>query len=267
MLNYSRKLVKQLLSNIFLYKQKEIIQIPNQLRFGNHLYFFLNCYINQKNNINQYIMHTEAMDYWLNYFPSLREFVIYPSQIKRLDNRKWFSTYFQKFNVDFTRADLNLFINEYLINQEIFITNTNNKRILTINIRRGDFYSNELHSGFRFDQLDYLNKALSSNSIKSINSCELISDDVEWCKDNLNDILKKIIIIDNLQSSPINDFITISNSSNLIITNSTFSYWGGYIAKYLSNDNIVIAPEFGGSAFENNVAIQLHPEWEIIKMN
>lgn len=266
--NNKRKKIKKLLSFFFLYKQKEIIQIPSQLRFGNHLYFFLNCYINRKyNNIHQYIMYTDEMKYWLNYFPTLKEFIIYPTQIKKIDNRKWFNSYFQEFNVDFSEDNLYLFIEEYLINNPIFNAKNFDKNLLMINIRRGDFYSNQLHKGFRFDQIDYVSKALSIDLISTIRDTIFISDDINWCKENLKDLLENKSIIENTNSSPINDFISICKSSNLIITNSTFSYWGGYISKYLSKENVVIAPAFGGSAFKDNKAIQLHPEWEIITMD
>lgn len=264
----NRKLIKKIISKVTFHNQKEIIQIPSQLRFGNHLYFFLNCYINRRYlKVNQFIMHTSEMEYWLQYFPSLNDFIIYPSKIKRLDNRKWFTSYYQEFNSDFSQDDLNAFIEEYIIKNTVFNEIDINSNQLIINIRRGDYYSNQNHKGFRFNQIEYVYKALSIFTNSKINEIQFISDDVNWCNENLTKILEDFIIIDNGDSSPINDFISICKSSNLIITNSTFSYWGGYIAKYLSKENLVIAPEFGGSAFKNNKAIQLHPEWKIITMD
>lgn len=253
-----RRLIKKVLSIIFFQKQKTVIAIPEQVRFGNHLYFFLHCDIERKKGINIFIRYTENMSFWLKEFPALTTFVTYPENLHFFDNFDWFKSYYQDFGKDFTQEDLNNFIKSYLINEKF----KTNKRI-AFNIRRGDFYigKNDMSA---FDQLSYLKKILECHAELKTKTIEIVSDDVEWCKKNIT--IEDVSFIFNESKNPIDHFYTLSNSCFLAVTNSTFSYWSGYISKYLNKENVVLSPDFGGRHYKDNIAIQLHPEWEIIHL-
>lgn len=261
------QIAKKTISLITFTPQRDVIKIYDQLRFGNHLYFFLNCFIKKQNKRSrQLILYSKEMEYWLDYFPKLKEFVVYSNDLKYIDKISWFDSYYQNFGIDFNKEELNLFIHNYITSSQYFLNNFKPENNLIINIRRGDYYSKEEHSGFRFDQIQYIKDVFNDNPDLYDLNVEFVSDDVQWCLDNLKEVTRNQVIINNKDHSSINDFIKICNATKLIITNSTFSYWGGYIAKYLDKENLVTAPDFGGTSYKNNIAIQLHPDWQIINI-
>lgn len=254
-----RRYVKRIYSYVIGQKQKHIISIPDQARFGNLLYFYLQSYIHQKENL--YFLHTITMDYWLKYFPNFSQFVVYPKDFKKYDNIDWLPHYFQEFGKDFTKKDLNNFIREVVFTNDFF-SHIKTEEKTVINIRRGDFYIGDKTTASSFDQIKYVKKVIALHP--QIFNCkiEIVSDDINWCKENLKLPYENIIYKEN--SSPIEDFISICTAKNLVATNSTFSYWGGYICGYLQKGNLVIAPNFGATLFKNKLAHQVDPEWIII---
>ncbi len=264
-----RKKIRRSLKKIFSFllgkKQKNIIHIPIQLRFGNLLYFYLHCYRMREKGQEVYILHTETMDYWLNFFPLLKEFIVHSEDFKIYDNHDYFSSYYQNFGQDFTLEELNSFIEKYIVREDIFHSSHSEKKTV-INIRRGDFYSGKKISPSQFDQVGYVKKVLDKNPSFSAVPILIISDDISWCQQELSFINNSTEIQFLSDNQPIDDFIAISGANNLIVTNSTFSYWGGYISKFLNKESRVIAPNFGATFYEDSIAIQLHPDWEIEKI-
>jgi hypothetical protein len=56
----------------------------------------------------------------------------------------------------------------------------------------------------------------------------IFSDDINWCKENLNFIKNKIFVTDNLDYQ---DMYLMSMCKNNIIANSSFSWWGAWLNK------------------------------------
>ena len=161
--------------------------------------------------------------------------------------------------------ELNDFIKKYIVVEEFF-SNSKSDNKTVVNIRRGDFYSENTNSPSQFDQVEYVKKAFEKNPSLSALPILIISDDIAWCQQELSFIDKNNLVQFLSDNEPIDDFIAISTAKNLIVTNSTFSYWGGYISKFLNKENRVIAPNFGATFYKNSIAIQLHPDWEIEKV-
>lgn len=200
------------------------------------------------------------MEDWLLYFPKLKDFILFPKDYSKLDKLKWFSSFYQVFNEDFKQDDLNNFIRDYLLKGEIKSQIiTQNKTV--INIRRGDFYKENSCTPSSFDQVSYIKKVKNIYPELFYYPIEIVSDDIDWCINNFQ-FLDSVCFRE--KSSPVEDFIAICTAKNLIISNSTFSYWGGYVCKYLSKENIIIAPNFGSTLYHNHIAVQLHPEWSIV---
>ena len=107
-----------------------------------------------------------------------------------------------------------------------------NLSVTSIHIRRGDYVGlSDMHC---LCTLDYYNDAMSciGDSIFVI-----ISDDIEWAKENLQG--------NNVYYSPfeneIDDFTMMTCCDNNVIANSSFGWWGAYLNK---NDNKkIIAPK------------------------
>ena len=110
-----------------------------------------------------------------------------------------------------------------------FINNKKDKKILTIQVRTGD-YANE-------PSFNILNKNYYENSLNQINLEEydiyLISDFPELAKKIIPDINYKIF-----HKTELHDIFLMSQSDVCIISNSTFGWWGSF----LGNDKTTYAP-------------------------
>lgn len=106
-----------------------------------------------------------------------------------------------------------------------------------IHVRRGDF----IHSGFPILDMEYYNKAL--NLFENIQNIIVVSQDLEWCRNNFTNY-------DNIHfvnESEMEDLYLFTIIPNIIIANSSFSWWGAWLnnmrnRKIVSPDNHI----FGG---------------------
>ncbi|PAV02402.1 hypothetical protein CBG25_11080 [Arsenophonus sp. ENCA] len=113
-----------------------------------------------------------------------------------------------------------------------------------IHIRRGDYISNP--SALKFHgvcSLDYYKKAVNYINKKIKDPVFFVfSDDREWCDINIpfifSDKIKYNLVNKNDQET---DLWLMSKCKHHIIANSTFSWWGAWLAQ--SSDQIVVAPE------------------------
>lgn len=120
------------------------------------------------------------------------------------------------------------------------IKNTNS---VSIHIRRGDYVDNKdalkVHG---VCSTRYYKEAISI-ILDKVKEPEIFifSNDIEWCKKNILDLFPPDINV-NI-STGFNqeiDLWLMSNAKNHIIANSTFSWWGAWLAK--NNDQVVISP-------------------------
>jgi len=116
------------------------------------------------------------------------------------------------------------------------------KNSTSLHVRRGD-YLNLKHVHSPLYETDYYPKALSKISTDSI---LVFSDDISWCKQNIND--SRISFVENEEDYM--DLYIMSMCDNNIIANSTFSWWGAWLNS--NADKQVIAPSqwFGHSMNE-----------------
>jgi hypothetical protein len=109
----------------------------------------------------------------------------------------------------------------------------------SIHIRRGDYLGLQDHH--TLINLDYYNESLKllyGNDLENINLL-IFSDDILWCKQNLNFEKANIHYIEN--NIDIIDMFLMSMCENNIIANSSFSWWGAWLNK--SPNKKVIAPK------------------------
>ena len=125
-----------------------------------------------------------------------------------------------------------------------------------LHIRRGDFLTNNAnHNNLT---LEYYAEAL--DKFKSDRNVIIFSDDTEWCKQQELFSGDKFLVSES--GNPYVDLCLMSMCSDFIIANSTFSWWGAWLA----NRGTVIAPKkwFG----PNNAHLDtsdLYPEsWTVI---
>ena len=128
---------------------------------------------------------------------------------------------------------LNFELNERLNNEE---------NSVGIHIRRGDYLKNWKYRGLC--GIDYYQKAIAY-ILEHIKSPKffLFSDDIDWVKENISPLLKGYDVTFVNWNHSINsykDMQLMAMCKNLIIANSSFSWWAAYLNQ---NDPIVVAPE------------------------
>lgn len=112
---------------------------------------------------------------------------------------------------------------------------------VALHVRRGDYLS---ESGlYDICNIDYYNNAIKklNELVKAEMNYFVFSDDIVWCKKNLN-ILSNAHYIDwNNNDESWIDMYLMSQCKHNIIANSTFSWWGAWLNNNI--EKVVIAPK------------------------
>ncbi len=122
-----------------------------------------------------------------------------------------------------------------VVNDLSILRKSVNKPIVSIHIRRGDYLKFPgIHDPC---PITYYEKAMELMQ-KRIGSFHpyFVSDDIDWCKQNLGDVGEFSTHIDE-----IDDLMLLVNCDHNIIANSSFSWWGAYLNTY--PHKIVVGPK------------------------
>jgi hypothetical protein len=108
-----------------------------------------------------------------------------------------------------------------------------NENNVSIHIRRTDYVKlNDYHP---LQSIEYYQKGL--DIIAEYDNIFVFSDDIEWCKDNLQ--FRNMIFIEGFDD--VEDIWLMSLCKNNIIANSSFSWWGAWLNN--NPNKKVIAPD------------------------
>lgn len=127
-----------------------------------------------------------------------------------------------------------------------------------IHVRRGDYVNNRGFGGVC--NLEYYLKALKLVEITPETHFFIFSNDIEWCEENLRPLMKNVTYVDWNQGkdSPWDMFL-MSQCKQLIIANSSFSWWGAFLNQQASK---IVAPKTW-----NKLVTDMHiqmPDWTLI---
>lgn len=117
--------------------------------------------------------------------------------------------------------------------------------VIAIHIRRGDYVGHphyvQLPLQYYYDGIEYIQKNHSEAQ-----NIIVFSDDIEWCRKNIQ--IKNLVFSGY---SEIEDLYLMSKCSYHVIANSSFSWWGAWLA----NSKMVVAP---GTWFNGELAAKCH---------
>lgn len=138
---------------------------------------------------------------------------------------------------------------------------------LVLNVRRGDYFSVPEHkSAFGINTTSYSIEAVAAAVEEGDSPSEIIvvSDDIGWCQDHLQ-ALTEFAPVRLRDGGVVDDLAALVHAPRLVIPNSTFSYWGGYIGDVANPGRQVVAPGFFTRTTNNGRAWQLRPEWRVVE--
>jgi len=189
-----------------------------------------NRFINTKNQVKQLIERGDddiqyifsqlrPTIYQQGYFQSALYFEGYENQIKKLFRIKphFKESFFQKYKSIFSQG----------------------KPIIVAHFRGGDYFNWLPFGSKSIPVLPFEYYDLCFSKIKNINNYQIV-----WVSDSIDYVKKYYENKENFYYSndnEINDFQFLINADKLIISNSSFAWWGGYLNK---NNAEVFAPKY-----------------------
>jgi len=121
--------------------------------------------------------------------------------------------------------------------------------VSAINVRRGDYLTQPTRHPVV--TLEYINEAYKQ--LPPHDKLLVMSDDIDWCRENIK--LPNTIFVDPSLYWDCDGIWLLSLCNHFIISNSTFSWWGAWLARY--KNKIIISPStwFGPEVPDNPIDI------------
>lgn len=157
---------------------------------------------------------------------------------------------------DEIRKDFSFKPEIYDISKEIFSRLFKNEKVISLHIRRGDYVVNPNHPT---QSLDYYSKALS-NFDENL-AVVIFSDDPQWCSEQELFSPDRFFISEGGDTRV--DLCLMTLCSYHIIANSSYSWWGSYLAK--SEKTVAPSDWFGDELKKTKNTRELYrKDWIII---
>lgn len=158
-----------------------------------------------------------------------------------------------------------LFVRDEPFEDKILHSSNNN---VAMHVRRGDYVNNP-----NYYQLtaDYYIKALHRlHATYGDLNVLCFSNDIEWCRHNLNEAITghKINFVEG--GTAIEDFYLGSRCDHFIIANSSFSWWMARLAEFRNPCTTVMRPEFwnDGDLLQHADEKDICPDrWEVVQLD
>lgn len=116
----------------------------------------------------------------------------------------------------------NIYIETKKLNKDIYHSIIEGGNSVGLHVRRGDYL---LHKNVYAQlNIEYYKRCLSE--IKNKKQVYVFSDDIKWCRSEF--VGNEYVFV---KHTPIHTLLLMSNCDNLIIANSTFSWWGAWLGR------------------------------------
>ena len=232
------------------------IQVPPVVsRGGNWLYYWARSATDRYNveyeglspvHRLSYLKYSDGMDAWLREFPMLESLTWYDDVSFSHHRTPVIPNYIA---VNFSNDHFKHFVHTYLLSSYSFRQRLERAQqdlspdSVIVNIRRGDYYSvPDIKARYGIDTVTYVHRALESlKQDMTPSEFVIISDDPTWCLENLV-FLSEVapIRVPAARLSMFDDLAYIAAAHTMILTNTTFGYWGAYIADALRHTRVYV---------------------------
>ena len=266
------------LARLLRHRRSVLMTYPG-LRLGNVLYFALRAFSEQQRGSDYVVLDPDPGNDWASGFPRLASLLLPPSELHVLDKRvDLVESFFQGFGTDFSRDELERFIRTVLLTGPALQNVKESCRdddapSVTVNVRRGDYYDNpDFKALFGFDVQSYVRTAISEveRTTGPLASVLVVSDGIGWCRQHLDWLGDHApsLYFEGSENGIQSNLRRLAEARRLIITNSTFSYWGAYLSNVVHGDRHggVWVPSLHSRAIACGQAWQHDPRWRVVNV-
>ena len=133
--------------------------------------------------------------------------------------------------------------------------------VTAIQFRRGDYITNEAtNRSIGVCSMDYYEQAVAylKSKLKDFRLL-ILSDDIEWCRQNIK--FDRAVFVERRGGTPLDDMFLAVKCKNIILANSTFSWWCAWLNP--NPKKIVIAPKkwFKSEELNKNAHDLIPDDW------
>ena len=231
---------------------------PEFMGFGNQLYLWAWAHARRHEPPPHRVLIVERSRYWLPFFPAVAPYLVEKSDVSFWDTRDHFYAHKQDHSGDFrgyTDESRSAFVRDWILTSPALQGAERGPLaedgVLTLNLRRGDFYDNPWFlPEYGFDVESYVRLAVPRTIDQDgpIRRIHVISDDLAWCRQHLAFLSSYAdeVTEPDPSAQPIEHFRDVISSRRLVIANGTFSLWGAAISRVLLDapQHTVWAPAF-----------------------
>lgn len=251
------------------------VQLSSPLiRGGNFLYYWMWADAHDHAGRPARVLYQDSITEWLDEFPLARHLTVRREELKGplcdfIDRHR------HTFGQDFDIPTLEGFSRKLVDTSPRF--QERRRRLgklvtpnsLVLNVRRGDYYQyDHLIEQYGLDIPAYVKNAISAvqQSGRPISSVLMVSDDPQWCMENLAEGLPWPTVVDQERSGMFDDLAALSLAPTLVLANSTFSYWGSHLAASFIPDHLAFAPPYHYREGGREVRDAFDPRWQIVSL-
>lgn len=256
--------------------QRKVLWTQQTAGLGNFLYDWMHAHHWRARDLDIVSLRTPKMRPWLPVFgaPAM-ELTVEPEDVRRTDRIE--KGLYSEWGVAFDESNLDEFIRGFIeptgviaperVPESHRLTDAD----VLINVRRGDYVSSAANRlNYSFDLDEYLTAALtrSREGGGAIERIHVVSDGIDWCVDHLGwlDQHADRLTFETDGLPPETHLAIVANAPRLILANSTFSYWGGYLSSWRTGrPEWIVAPWFHIRDEADGAAWQLDPRWSIVQ--
>lgn len=272
----ARRALDRLLDRHVRHGSRTVLWTQPTAHLGNFLYEWMHTYCWQRQGMDILCLRTPPMEPWVTVFgePALA-LLVAPAEL-RLSDRRELGLH-NEFGEGFGLSDLDTFIEGFIVPSGAVDPDSVPSRLRTgtdgvvLNVRRGDYFTDpENRAKYAFDVDEYLIDALAASRRAGgdIKKMVVVSDGIEWCRENLAWLAEHCeeLVWEDEGLPPEAHLAILANAPRLILTNSTFSYWGGYLSRWRFGDpRQIVAPWFHIRTELGGAAWQLDPDWTVVR--
>ncbi len=146
---------------------------------------------------------------------------------------------------------------------------SDSEQSVAVHIRRGDYvslasasnYHGVLAMSYYHSAVNYIRGTVRSPKFF------VFSDDIEWCKSNLNLNTNEVVFSQNSTNvGAWEDLHLMSHCRHIIMANSSFSWWAAWLGDqyHSARERLVIAPTRWFAGSDQNLSDRIPPHWILI---